>query len=555
MLSHLYIRDFAIIDELDLDLKQGFTTLTGETGAGKSILLDALSLVLGAQAKNHLIRHQAQKAEVVLSIDLAGRPALTQWLQDNELADEAEQCIIRRLIVRDGKSKAWINGVPVNLKSLRALAQMVVEIHGQHEYHQLMQSSKQLALLDAYAEHSQLLQKTQQACQAWRRLVQRWQQLQAQQVQRSERLALLRFQVAELLEHELLEDEYAALDDELSRLSHADQLNKTARHAMDVLYETDASVYGRMSAELKALNDQLAVDANLKTAVDLLAEAQIIVQEAALFLRSYAEGVTSDETRLGWVDARVRSLRELSKKYAVLPDELPSHWQGLQAELDQLLAAESDDAHLQEDIEQARLDYQKRAQALSLSRQKAAQRMSKNIVQSMQELGMEGGTFEVQLTFDADATPHESGSDAIDFQVSANPGVPVQSLTKVASGGELSRISLALQMELAQKSTMPCLVFDEVDSGIGGGVAEVVGRSLHALSRHCQVICVTHLAQVAAFANQHLSVCKDKQKAQTSVNITMLDDAQREEEIARMLGGVDHLTKATLDLAKEMLQK
>jgi len=552
MLSHIHLKNFAIVENLDLELKPGMTALTGETGAGKSILIDAIGLVLGDRADSGVVRHGTDKAEITLSIDIEQSPSAKKWLKEQEL-DEDEQCILRRIISTNGKSRAWINGSPCNLTMLRQLGEQLVDIHGQHEHQSLMKKDMQRQLLDEYATHQLLLDKIKDAYNHWKQLNDKLQILSDQNSDHQAKLDLLRFQTQELDEHQLSENEAIELDEEHSRLANAGQLIELTSSSVMQLYDADEqTVYSNISDILQKLEDLSQLDPALKEPLEMLQNAQIQIQEASDSLRHYQESVELDPERLDWVNDRISTLHDLSRKHQTSPELLFIKWQSLHQKLKELDSDDYDLDALQKKLETSKNSYLKIASQLTKSRQKAALKLSKGASNAMQELGMEGGKLVIALNNSESFSPH--GQDNIEFQVSANPGQPPKALIKVASGGELSRISLAIQMIAAQRLTLPALIFDEVDSGIGGGIAEVVGKQLRKLGEKCQVLCVTHLPQVASQAHNHYKVTKIKSKKTTSTGMLVLDDNQRIEEIARMMGGIE-ITDSTLNLAKEMLSK
>ena len=552
MLTHIHIRDFAIIDALELELHPGMTALTGETGAGKSILLDAIGLVLGDKADSSTVRHGADKAEITLSVDITQTPSARVWLEAQGREGADDTCILRRIISAQGKSRAWINGSPANLTQLRELGEQLVDIHGQHEHQSLMKKDAQRDMLDAFADNDALLASTREAWKHWKKLHERITLLSSQNQQHQERIDLLRFQAQELETLALQANEPAQLDEELNRLANAEQLRATAAQGYDELYDSEPSLYSALGRLIHDIALQARVDAQLEPPLELLTSAQIQIQEAAAQLRDYAEGLEIDPARLQWVENRIADIRNLARKYRTEPQELPARLLTIQTELEQLGGGDYDLDALEQQVQTAANTYRQHATALSQARQHAAQQLSAGVTQAMQQLGMQGGKFAIQVMQDSGAHFQALGMDSIDFTVSANPGQPLKPLLKVASGGELSRISLAIQMIAAQKVTLPALIFDEVDTGIGGGIAEVVGKQLRALGTNRQVLCVTHLPQVASQAHQHYKVTKVKGKQHTSTGINHLTRAERVEEIARMIGGVE-ITPATRTLAEEML--
>ncbi|QTR51994.1 DNA repair protein RecN [Thiothrix unzii] len=552
MLTHIHIRDFAIIETLDLELHAGMTALTGETGAGKSILLDAIGLVLGDKADSNTVRHGADKADLTLSVDITQTPFARDWLETQGMEHEDDTCILRRVITAQGKSRAWINGSPANLTQLRELGEQLVDIHGQHEHQSLMKKDAQRHLLDGFAGNDNLLEHTRNAWQAWKKLHERVTVLSQQNQQHQERVELLRFQAHELEALALQADEPEQLDEELNRLANAEQLRATAEQGYAQLYDNEPSLYAILGRLMHDLAQQAQLDNRLEPPLELLTSAQIQVQEASVQLRDYAESLDIDPARLQAVENRIADIRSFARKYRTDPRLLPEKLLSIQTELVQLGGDDYDLETLEKQCQAAADHYRKQASNLSKARIKAAQQLSAGVTKAMQQLGMQGGQFTITVNSETQTAFQASGMDSIEFTVSANPGQPLKSLMKVASGGELSRISLAIQMIAAQKVTLPALIFDEVDTGIGGGIAEVVGKQLRALGTNRQVLCVTHLPQVASQAHQHYKVTKIKGKQHTSTGIEQLSHALRIEEIARMIGGVE-ITPATRALAEEML--
>lgn len=556
MLSHIHLKNFAIIEQLNLELNPGMTALTGETGAGKSILIDAIGLVLGDRAESGVVRHGAEKAEITLSVDINDTPTAHQWLKKQDLDDD-EQCILRRVITAQGKSRAWINGSPCNLSMLRQLGEQLVDIHGQHEHQSLMKKDMQRQMLDDYAmnqaTNQSLLKKTASAFSTWKTLKDKLERLNSANSDHQAKLDLLRFQTQELDELSLGEDEAPQLDEEHARLSNAGQLLDSTSKSILQLYDADElTIYSGISDVLHRLEAGSQLDSALKEPFEMLQNAQIQIQEACDLLRRYQESVALDPERLDWVNSRLSTLHDLSRKHQTTPDLLYAKWQELNAQMTELDSDDYDLDTLQQKLDKSELVYLDIAKKLTSKREKAAKKLSSGVSKAMQQLGMQGGQFSIDIQSSENYSAY--GLDTIEFQVSANPGQPLKSLIKVASGGELSRISLAIQMIAAQRMTLPALIFDEVDSGIGGGIAEVVGQQLRNLGNKRQVLCVTHLPQVASQAHNHYKVTKIKGKESTSTGMMVLNDAQRIEEIARMMGGIE-ITESTLNLAAEMLTR
>ncbi|MDY6980739.1 MAG: DNA repair protein RecN [Pseudomonadota bacterium] len=553
MLTHIHIWNFAIVEKLDLAMDPDLTVFTGETGAGKSILLDALSLALGDRADSAVIRHGADKAEISVTFSTADAPQAEAWLAERELASENE-CIIRRTISSNGPSKAFINGKPSPIQSLRELGEMLVDLHGQHEHQSLLKRDIQRQLLDDYAGHQPLLQQLREVYQRWQQHKSELDSLRQASSERDARLDLLRFQVNELDTLALAENEPQELEQEHKRLANASQLLETSERVSQLLQDNDetnaSQLLSQCSSELQQLAD---TDTRLGTVAELLDSALIQVREAGSELRHYLDALELDPGRLSWVEQRLSEIHALARKHHVAVEELPDVLPQLQQQLESLEHADVQLGQLQQSLEEAENEYRQLAQQLSEGRQQAAARLAEQVTQSMQTLGMEGGRFDVQLA------PREegfspNGLERVEFIVSANPGQPLRPLSRVASGGELSRISLAIQVITAQDTRIPTLIFDEVDVGIGGRVAEIVGLQLRELAAHRQVLCVTHLPQVAALGQHHFQVSKRAASDVTISEIVELKPEQRVDEIARMLGGIE-ITDQTLSHAREMIDR
>jgi DNA repair protein RecN (Recombination protein N) len=554
MLTHIHIRDFAIIDELELSLGRGLCVLTGETGAGKSILIDALGLVLGDRADSHTVRHGAAKADLAIGVHIADLPQVIRWLEERDL-HLGDECLLRRVITREGRSRAYINGVPTPLAAVRALGEMLVDVHGQHEHQSLLRRDSQRRLLDEHGGNTARLAELGRIYAQWRELGRRLEALSSAQDEREGRRELLRYQLRELTDLGLGEGEASELESEHQRLAHVGQLQSGTLGLYHALYEAEDGAVHSLLATLAARLDALAdTDPALGEYRELLQGAQIQVEEAADGLRRYAERLELDPQRLEWVEARLGSVHELARKHRVAPDQLPSRQGELERELAALEDPEQDLQRLQEALGALEARYTELAREIGEIRGRTAQRLSAQVTEAMQGLGLEGGelSIEVQTVEQAQLSPW--GRERIEFLVSANPGQPLRPLGKVASGGELSRISLAIQMVAANSLHIPTLIFDEVDVGIGGAVAETVGRHLRALGGHRQVLCVTHLAQVAAQAHHHYQVRKTTRRATTLTHIAALSTPDRVEEIARMLGGVE-MTEQTRAHAREMITR
>ena len=552
MLTHLQIRDFAIIDAVELELRPGLTVLTGETGAGKSILVDALQLLAGGRAGAEVVRHGAERAEVSGTFDLSRAPReLKQWLEEQSVSASGD-LIVRRVVGSDGRSRAYLNGQAVAVQLLREAGNILIDIHGQHEFQSLTRSAAQRELLDGYAGLTTLTGQVGIAHRVWLELLNRTLELETRARDRDAKLELLRYQAQELEALKVVAGEIDALTEEHGRLANRGRLASGAQSALGELYENEgASAHAGVSRALGALRGLAALDPKLAAVLPMLEEATIQVREAARELEHYRESLDLDATRQDEVERRLAAIEELSRKHRVPPAELPERARQLAAELGSLERADQDLALLRRELALALTQYRTQALELSGKRMAAARALARDISVRMQTLGMTGGRFEADVTQDGNAEPTQHGIDQIEFRVTANPGSPPRALAKVASGGELARLSLAVQVSCAQEEAR-CMVFDEVDSGIGGAIAEIVGRELRALGSRGQVLCVTHLPQVASQAHHHLRVTKLTDGRTTRITLAELSLDERVEELARMLGGVEISAKAR-EHAREML--
>ena len=550
MLRALSIRDYVIVERLDLELASGFTALTGETGAGKSILVDALVLVLGGRADAGVVRAGAQRAEISADFDASSTAAVREWLEAQELDEGDGSCLVRRTLDATGRSRAFVNGRPATVAQLRELGERLVDIHGQHEHQLLLRRDHQRSLLDAFGRSESLAAEVAQRYGAWRRIAdQRAARERAQAVSARER---------ELLAHEIRELESLAFEPaawaedqaEHRRLAHAQELIETVSACADELDESEGAITSRLAAVAARLAEAASLDPALEDARRGAQSAAVDAAESAQQLRRYLQRLELDPARLAELDARMRSVFDAARKYHVDAAELPAALQTRRARLAELGGEESLE-QLREQEAAAEKAYRGLAVELSKARQGAAQRLGAEVTRTMQRLAMTGGKLEVAL--EPLEAPGAGGLESVELRVAAHAGQALAPLAKVASGGELSRISLAIQVLLSGEASVPTLVFDEVDSGIGGGVAEIVGDLLQSLGRHHQVLSVTHLAQVAVHARQQLRVAKSAGPRGTVASVEPLDREARVEEVARMLGGLK-ITEATRRHAAEMLQ-
>lgn len=552
MLRTLTIRDFVIVDAIELEFANGFSVFTGETGAGKSILIDALQLALGGRGEASMVREGAAKADITADFALTEQAA--SWLEQHEFASEEGGALLRRVIDNAGRSKAYINGIAATAGQLRELGEMLVDIHGQHAHQSLLKSDAQRALLDNQiaVRDPQAAAEAQEVAVAWRA----WRALsrQREEYETNAKNVLiererLEWQVSELDKLAPKPGEWVEISNEHSRLSHAASLIEGAQEALAAISESDHPILSQLSSLNTKLGKLVDVDAELQAVLDCMEPARIQLQEAVYALNNYIDKVELDPDRLREVDARMDALHSTARKYRVTPEELPEEHATLAAKLRQLADA-TDIEGLKRQEEKAESAYRKVANRLSARRVVAAKALSEQVTLAMQELSMGGGRFEVSLN---QAEPGAHGLEQVEFLVAGHAGVAPRPLAKVASGGELARISLAVSVITSHATTTPTLIFDEVDSGIGGGVAEVVGRLLKRLGQQRQVLCVTHLPQVASQANQHFQVAKGTtHEGRTVSRIEVLNNRARVEEVARMLGGIE-ITETTRKHARELL--
>ncbi|HHS99279.1 MAG TPA: DNA repair protein RecN [Thiomicrospira sp.] len=549
MLQELAIQNLALIEKLQLQFNNGFTTLTGETGAGKSILLDALGLALGERADSSLVRHNTPKADVTALFEIEDLPHVQSWLAEQELDDDTS-CYLRRTVTSEGRSKAYINGYPVAANQLKTLGSFLIDIHGQHEHQSLLAGNKQLELLDAYANHPKLLTQTQADFKQWQALKRQLQQIEEEQADYQSKLELLSFQKNEFDEINPVEGEFESLSEEQIQLSHASEIKTACENAYSHI-ENEQGAVDSINQAIHALESIVEFSPSLQPLVNQLNSSLIEVQEAATEIQHHSEQVELDPQQLNYVEERLSLLFGLAKKYNIEPEIIVNKHQQIKDDLMRLEQSDASLETLKEELNQAWLNYLKQADKLKKSRQKAAKNLSLIVTDGMHALGMPNGLFSVELTDSEQAAAN--GTDKVVFSVTANKGQPLQPLAKVASGGELSRISLAIQVATSEVVQLPTLIFDEVDVGIGGGIAEVVGQKMQALGKNKQILSITHLAQVASHGHNHLHIAKQTKNDVTTTHVNLLEPEQRVEELARMLGGLT-LTEQTLNHAKEMLE-
>lgn len=547
MLSHCHITHLAIVKNIDLDLQSKMTVITGETGAGKSILLDAIGLCLGDKAEATLVRPGCEKADISCTFDISTLPNALDWLNSNEFSTpESHECMIRRIIYTSGRSKAYINGAPANAQQLKMLGEHLIQIHGQHQHQSLLKPLEQLRLLDAFADHLPLLSQVQSTYKQWKQYLTEKQTLLNSLSQDTNRLELLRYQVAELSELNLQAQELEHLDQQQNQLYHAQADSEDAQNILETLSE---EVLGTLNKSAELSKKLIQRHNTLQGPYDSMMAAQIQLQEAIADLNRFCQKIDINPEQLQHVEKRLSAIYDMARKHKIRPEALMSHFETLNTELTLLNTIDERLLILDEQLSDAKMAYDNAAQMLSLSRQKASIHLSQEIEQWLEPLGMPGGRFSIVLN----ATEMSlNGLEMAQFCVSANPGHPLQALNKVASGGELSRISLAIQLIVAQYLNTPTLIFDEVDVGVGGKIGAIIGQALKTLGRSVQILCVTHLPQVAAFGEHHIQVVKHRNATDTYTTIDPLSSGERVEELARMLGGID-ITQQAREHAKELL--
>lgn len=554
MLSQLTVRDFAIVDQLDLNLDAGLTVLTGETGAGKSILVDALALAVGDRATPSVVRPGCTRAEIAAVFDISAIPAVSQWLQHQHLDTEENECVLRRIVARDGRSRAFINGRPVPLQNLRELGNHLVDIHGQHAHQSLVKPKLQRQILDAFAGNAGLVQNVSTLYQRMVDIERAMERLSGSVKDRDSHLALLQFHANELLDLDLKPGEVDTLDEEQRRLSHGAELIGVCQEALaDASSDgTEFSALEKLQTIVRRIEGIRAYDTRLDSIFDLLNSAVIYLQEGTSALRHYLQSLDTDPERLQAIEERLSKIHELARKHRTPPEDLPGVLANLQNEIESIEGGETQLKALAEEHSKLLSAYHRGAAVLRTERQRTAAELAREITNNMQQLGMRGGQFAIVVEPLAKQRPSPFGLDQVDFTVSANPGQPLQPVGRIASGGELSRIALAIQTITAESSAVPTLVFDEVDVGIGGRTAEIVGKALRELGKSRQVLCLTHLHQVASQAHHHFQVNKSTEAQTTRTNLETLTGEARVREIARMMGGL-RITESALAHARELL--
>lgn len=552
MLRELQIRDLAVVEAVSLELAGGFTALTGETGAGKSILVDALALALGERADAAAIRTGAARLEVSAAFGVEALSGARAWLAEHAL-DEGDECILRRVVSTDGRSRAWINGRSATVQSLRDLGALLVDICGQQEYQSLRLRSSQRAVLDAHAGNGPLLASLGKAWREARAADERLAALRAAGRDRDARRALLALRLDELAALDPRPGEFADLEQAARRLAHRTRIAEAVANALARLDDDEAAGAGvALAAARRQLDGVAALDPAIAPAVALCDEAMIQLREAAAALREHLDRLDADPAGEARVADRVAAMRDLARKLQVAPADLPETRRQLAAEAGELDNLDESVAGLEAESDAARATLASAAARLTASRHTAAGAFAAAVAAQLPGLGMPAARFSIELITQPDGSIGAAGAEEVEFRFSANPGQALGPLGRVASGGELSRLNLAIQVVAAGASPVGTLIFDEVDSGVGGAVAEIVGHRLRDLASHRQVLCITHLPQVASLADQHLTVAKTVAGARTSTTVRPLDETERLEETARMLGGVE-ITARTREHAREML--
>ncbi|HEB78476.1 MAG TPA: DNA repair protein RecN, partial [Methylothermaceae bacterium] len=535
MLTALTIRDLAVVRHLDLEFDHGFTALTGETGAGKSILLTALGLALGERADSDWVRSGSERAEVIMEFSLDQAPEARRWLRENDL-ETGDSCLIRRSIAAKGRSRTFVNDRPVSLQALQNLGRHLLEIHGQHAHLRLRHPAEQRQLLDLHGGHQELVHQVADLARQWRETRAELQDLRQQNVDQSLREEFLRFQIQELEETGIENLDYDALEEEFTQLANLDRILAATQQQLQTLFDSETAVIDRVDHAIRELEAVCRWAPRLQEVVDLLSSARIQLEEAGYGLRQQLDSLEADPGRMAQLDQLFTRLHDLARKHQVPPPELPRRLDQLRQELAGLADREQHIADLESRLQQLERRYREAATRLSRQRRENAGQLGNRITTLMQELGMPHGEFRIVVETEPDADPRPEGLDRIEFMVTTNLGLPARPLAKVASGGELSRLSLAVQVACSENRPVPTLVFDEVDTGIGGGVAEIVGRCLRELGGDRQVLCVTHLPQVAAQAHHHYLVEKHTTAQGSETRVVPLQARDRHREIARMLG-------------------
>ncbi|MEE3609737.1 DNA repair protein RecN [Avibacterium paragallinarum] len=554
MLIQLTINNFAIVHHLDIEFAQGMSVITGETGAGKSIAIDALGVCLGQRTESAMLREGQNRADICATFQIVPQSPAAEWLKSQELHDEdnPENCILRRIINADGRSKGFINSIPVSATQLKELGQLLVQVNGQHCSQRLLKNDYQLTLLDQYCASNELLADVQKQYRQWKTLQQQVNTFKQRCAENEAKKQLLQYQVEELDQFALQENEYADLEEEYHRLANSEELTNLSQSVLNTLSENDElNVDSLLYRTIQNLEELHSLDPHYEEALTMLQEALIQVQEASSEIQHLSANIEQDPYRLQEVEQRMGQALQLARKHNVKAEELVSLHQSLKQELEQLMAFTDSEEALIEQEKQAHQQLLEAAKILSLSRQKGAEKLSAQVTKGIKQLAMENAVFSIHLEA-SESNLTSNGMDQIQFILQANLGQSAQPLAKVASGGELSRIALVLQVLTSDKSAIPTLIFDEIDVGISGATASVVGKLLRKLGNKCQVICVTHLPQVACCGHQHFSVEKHTVAGKTETKMTALSKQQRVKALAKLLGSTK-ITETAIANAEEML--
>jgi DNA repair protein RecN (Recombination protein N) len=551
VLRELVINDLAVINSLNLDFKPGMTVLTGETGAGKSILLDALGLILGDRADANLIRGGKDKTDITAIFSINNNSNVNDRLNEMEIESD-DELFIRRTISKDGRSRAYLNNTPVPIQTLKEIGENLIDIHGQHAHQSLSKPKMQRQLLDQFGQYDALLQDVTKTYQQWKQVNNQLQNFKTNGEDFAARLTLLKYQIEELEELSIGESEYTELSEDLKRQSHSQRLLDSCNRILSELSVSDSAINDRLSHHQREIAELSVIDNSLENISNLLDDASIQLDEASHELKAYVERFDIDAEQMSTIENRLDKFHDLARKHKVRPDALTEHLELLTTQLSQLEGGQEQHDLLQQKKVELTEQYFKLAEKLSKKRSDAANSISVDVTVKMHELAI-GGKFNIELENIEEDTPHQFGMDKVSFQVSTNPGQPLRPITKVASGGELSRLSLAIQIIGSKDNGVPTMIFDEVDAGISGGIAEIVGKLLHGLAEHRQILCVTHLAQVASCGHHHLLVNKTTKENETFTQVVHLDPQQRIDEVARMLAGME-VTNESRANAVQMLE-
>lgn len=554
MLTQLTINNFAIVRHLVLDLNEGMSVITGETGAGKSIGIDALGLCLGYRSESSMIRNGADRADISATFLMQPDSPAYLWLKQHELLDEdnPQECILRRMITTEGRSKAFVNNHPLPISQLRELGQYLIHLNGQHAPQLLLKSDYQLELVDNYADNHALLAKMATQYVHWKTLHKQVKNFHQQCQENEARKQLLQYQVDELDEFAIKQGEFEQLEEDQNRLANAEQLTALSQSVVDTLSENELNVDSMIFRSIRDLEELAEMDERYQSALEMLNEALIQVQEASSEISQLAGNIEQDPALLNEIDERLSTTMQLARKHQVAAEDLWQHHQTLQQELDALLAFEDNEEQLIEAEQAAHQACVALAEQIYLKRQAAGQKLAQQVTRQIKQLAMENGEFFIDIQHNTEKLS-PNGSDFVEFNLRSNLGQNAQPLAKIASGGELSRISLAVQVLTANKRSTPTIIFDEVDVGISGPTATVVGKLLRKLGKKCQVLCVTHLPQVASHGNHHFNVSKFVENNQTETKMQLLAPKERVKALARLLGG-STITDAVLANAQEMLK-